>query len=594
MATERATANLSDPARVGLRSVPPSAPHGEGIPVGNIADSLARSLAGLGVRESFGLSGGAIAPFCEALERNAIGIRLFRHEAGSAFAAMESYFVDGRPVVVFATTGPGFINGLVGIAAARWEGAKMIVVSGTTPVNRRGQWAFQETSPLTLPWEGLYTSGQLFHLACEIHNDAELPELGRRLRAGFVRPTGFVAHLALPIDSQTKPSFGSLLSSMRPSSVPGSCSDRVIENCAEHLLRSPFVIWVGFGARHAAAEIRELAERTGAAVMCSPRAKGIFPETHPQFIGVTGFAGHSTVVAFMRQHRPEHILVLGTRLGEFTSFWDPDLTPSAAFVHVDLDPDVPGAAFPGVKTIPLVADISFVLERLLAHVAPRLSQSRVSPLHHPPVEEPLPVRAGRVRPQVLMQVVQRVVVEGSDAVVLTEAGNSFAWTTHHLRFSDPGRYRVSMGFGSMGHAVTGVVGAALARGGKAVAIAGDGAMLMFNEINTAVQNEAKAVWIVLNDSRYGMIEQGMEAQGLRPLNMTFPTCDFVAIARGMGADGIRVEGEPDLEAAVVQAMSAPGPFVVDVLVDPDQRAPFTERIRSLLQQGARPARPPQG
>jgi len=373
--------------------------------------------------------------------------------------------------------------------------------------------------------------------------------------------------------------------------VPGSCSERLIESSADRLLRSSFVIWVGFGARHAAAEVREFAERTGAPVMCSPRAKGIFPETHPQFIGVAGFAGHSTVLAYMRRHRPEHILVLGSRLGEFTSFWDPELAPSNAFVHVDLDPDVPGAAYPAARTIPIVADVSFVLKHLLAYVPPPSHcQTRISPLHHPPLEEPLIPGTGRVRPQILMQVVQSLVVERSDAVVLAEAGTSFAWTTHHLRFADPGRYRVSVGFGSMGHAVTGVVGAALARDGKAVAIAGDGAMLMFNEINTAVQAGAKAVWIVLNDSRYGMIEQGMEAQGLAPLDMSFPTCDFVAIARGMGADGVRVEREVDLQAAVAQAMAADGPFIVDVLVDPEQRAPFTERIRSLLYQGARPTR----
>jgi acetolactate synthase-1/2/3 large subunit len=598
MAIERATVLAGDEMgsgempRVALRSIAPTSAELDRQPIGNVADALAQSLAALGVKQSFGIAGGAIAPFCEALQRCSIDIRLFRHEAGAAFAAMESYFVDGRPVVVFATTGPGFINGLVGIAAARWEGAKMILVSGTTPTNRRGQWAFQETSPYTLPWDGLYTSGRLFHFASEIHGDAELPEVTQRLRTGLVRPTGFVAHLALPIDSQTKPCFASLLN-LRPSTVPGNCSDRVIEKCAERLLAAPFVIWVGFGARLAAAEVREFAERTGAAVMCSPRAKGIFPEDHPQYIGVTGFAGHSTVLEYMRRNRPEHVLVLGTRLGEFTSFWDPTLTPSVGFIHVDLDPEVPGAAYPGVKTTAIQADVSFVLQRLLDHVPPPSRRNmRVLPNHRPELPPPLEPTANRVRPQVLMQIVQREIVEKSEAVVITEAGNSFAWTTHLLRFTEPGRYRVSVGFGSMGHAVTGVVGAALALGGKAVAIAGDGAMLMFNEINTAVQTGAQAVWIVLNDSRYGMIEQGMDAQGLDPLNMSFPACDFVAIAKGMGADGIRVESELDLEAAVITAMKAPGPFVIDVIVDPEARAPFTERIRSLLQQGARPARSP--
>jgi acetolactate synthase-1/2/3 large subunit len=189
-----------------------------------------------------------------------------------------------------------------------------------------------------------------------------------------------------------------------------------------------------------------------------------------------------------------------------------------------------------------------------------------------------------------MEAIQRVVVEGSDAVVMTEAGNSFAWGTHALQFREPGRYRVSTSFGSMGHAVAGVVGAALGRGGKAVAIAGDGAMLMNSEVSTAVQYRARAVWIVLNDARYGMIHQGMQVQGFEPVETLFPAADFVMIARGMGADGVRVEREEDLQAALETAMAAAGPFVVDVVIDPEEPAPFLQRIKSLIEQGAQGGR----
>jgi acetolactate synthase-1/2/3 large subunit len=259
-----------------------------------------------------------------------------------------------------------------------------------------------------------------------------------------------------------------------------------------------------------------------------------------------------------------------------------------AFIHVDLDPDVPGAAYPGVKTTPLCADISYVLERILAHMPPGRKPSVVSADQNPSYQWPSGVSASRVRPQALMKAIQSVVVDRTDAVVIAEAGNSFAWATHYLQFAEPGRYRISVGFGSMGHAVTGVVGAALAKNGKAVAVAGDGAMLMFSEVNTAVQFQAQAVWIVLNDSRYGMVEQGMKAQGLSRIDTSIPTCDFVTIARGMGADGIRVTREADLEKALVLAMSAKGPFVLDVLIDRAEQAPFTDRIRSLVEQGARP------
>jgi acetolactate synthase-1/2/3 large subunit len=553
----------------------------------NVADGLARVLASAGVERAFGILGGAVAPFCEALVRSQIDIVHFRSETGAAFAAMESYFADGRPVVVFATTGPGLISALNGIIASRWEGAKVILVTGTTPATKRGRWAFQETSPYTLPYEALFTAGTIFQFATEMQRPGELSEVALRLRSGLARPNGFVAHVAIPIDLQTSPS-PSLDRELNPSFAPSACSARTIERCAKRLSDGSFVIWCGFGARNAGLLVRLLAERTGAPVMCSPRAKGILPETHPQFIGVTGFGGHSSTVEYLRQHRPEHILVLGSRLGEFTSFWDPDLTPSEGFIHVDLDVNVPGVAYPDVKTTGVCADISNFLQALLERMDAHHRHPMAVTMLGPTLDRPEPRPEGPVRPQLLMAKIQERVVEGSDALVMTEAGNSFAWSNHYLQFSEGNRYRVSVGYGSMGNAVAGVVGAALARDSKAVAIIGDGAMLMFTEISTAVKHQIQAVWIVLNDSRYGMIEQGMRAQGLEPVGTSIPTCDFVAIAKGMGADGVRVEKETDVEAALEKAMQAKGPFVVDVLIDATESAPFLRRIESLLEQGARP------
>ena len=87
----------------------------------NVADSLSQLLAECGVQHAFGITGGAVAPFCEALVRANIEVVHFRSETGAAFAAMEAYFANGHPVVVFATTGPGIINALNGIVASRWE-----------------------------------------------------------------------------------------------------------------------------------------------------------------------------------------------------------------------------------------------------------------------------------------------------------------------------------------------------------------------------------------------------------------------------------------------------------------------------------------
>jgi acetolactate synthase-1/2/3 large subunit len=567
----------------------PPAPNGKPIQSESIqltvGESVVKILEDMGVRYAFGISGGGIGPLWATLSRSNIQLLHFRHESGAAFAATEAYFASGRPVVVFTTTGPGITNALTGLFAARGEGAKVILLSAATSAGNRGRWACQETSAHTLPISGIFTSGSLFNYATILESGDQLPEISRRVAQGLAQPGGFVAHISIPTPIQTAPLSGQLPQQVFSHTVPVA-SEEALAECVRLLSEESFGIWVGFGARHAGEEIRQLAEKTGAAVMTSPRGKGIFPEDHPQYVGVTGFSGHTSVLTYMQEQRPQRLLVLGTRLGEPTSFWSPAMVPASGFVHVDIDPEVPGVAYPLAQTFSIHSEVKAFLKALLKHFSERPSWSPTSRLPRPEGNANAPRTEGLVRPDVLMEAIQRVIVEGSDALVMAEAGNSFAWATNVLRFAQPGRYRISTGVGAMGHAVTGVVGAALARNGKAVAIVGDGAMLMNNEISTAVRFEIPGVWIVLNDGRYNMCAQGMALQGFKGVDTEIPNTDFAMLARAMGADGIRINTESDLEAALEKALFSPVPFVVDVSIDPTRPAPIGSRIRSLIEQGA--------
>jgi thiamine pyrophosphate-dependent acetolactate synthase large subunit-like protein len=283
------------------------------------------------------------------------------------------------------------------------------------------------------------------------------------------------------------------------------------------------------------------------------------------------------------EHAPARVLVLGSRLGEPSSLFDPRFVPRRGFVHVDIDAEVPGRAFPEAATLPVVADVAALLRELLPRMPTRSALPPALPVPAPMPPADAPTVPGRIHPAALMDAVQRQVVEGSDAIILAESGNAFVWATHRLRFAAPGRYRASTGVGAMGHAAAGVVGAALAGAHRAVAVVGDGAMLMHNEINSAVKYAARAVWIVLNDGRYGMCEQGMEMLGL-VADARFPAVDFVAFARAQGADGVCVDDPRELDAALRRALRADGPFVVDVLVDPTALAPANARNRGLARQ----------
>ncbi|NER35281.1 MAG: thiamine pyrophosphate-binding protein [Oscillatoria sp. SIO1A7] len=550
-----------------------------------VAQGVVKMLENLGVQYAFGVSGGAIAPIWASLEKSSIGVFHFRHESGAAFAAVESHFASDRPVAVFATTGPGITNILTGLFAARWEGAKVIFLSPSTSAPQRGRWACQETSAYTTPIGDLFTSGKLFHYATSLESAEELPEVYRRLTLGLTRPGGFVANLNIATAIQS-----SLLKAPLPQAnflgAMATASEMAIARCAELLSSDSFAIWVGFGARKAAKEIRQLAEVTGAAVMSSARGKGIFPEDHPQFVGVTGFGGHASVLAYMQVQRPQRILVLGTRLGEFTSFWSPAMVPEQGFIHVDIDPEVPGVAYPEAKTFSIQSDVGAFVKALLKHFPNSRDREMAVTLPQDECTAIEPRLQGPVRPEVLMEAIQEVVVEGSDALVMAEPGNSFAWAIHQLRFSESGRYRTSTGFGSMGHFVVGVVGAAVGSDRKVVAIVGDGAMLMNSEVSTAVKYRIPAIWIVLNDASYNMCEQGMALLGFEGVDTKIPQADFVAIARGMGADGTRVTREFDLKSALEKAMASTGPFVIDVIIDASRPAPIGSRIKSLISQGS--------
>jgi len=183
---------------------------------------------------------------------------------------------------------------VTGVLAARDEGATVIVVSACTSAPMRGRFAIQESRPETLP-RGLYESGPLFHFAHRLDDARDWPDVAAQLARGVMRGRGFVAHVALPTAEQSTP----IEPTMRPARKPGIWASvaappaDVLQACLRALVDEPFAVWVGFGARHASGEILALLERSGAAVFCTPRGKGIVPETHPRFVGVTGIGGQS-------------------------------------------------------------------------------------------------------------------------------------------------------------------------------------------------------------------------------------------------------------------------------------------------------------
>ena len=181
------------------RHAPDPAPEAKPAPRETTAvAAIVEHLAALGVEQAFGVSGGAIALLYDALAAGPIALRHFRHESGAAFAAAEASLAAKKPMAVFATTGPGLLNAITGLTAARWDGAKVVLISGATSAQQRGRWATQESSPYTLPQDCFYTKGPLFDFASRVEHVAEIGQALRRISQGLCQPGGFVGSTGFP------------------------------------------------------------------------------------------------------------------------------------------------------------------------------------------------------------------------------------------------------------------------------------------------------------------------------------------------------------------------------------------------------------
>ena len=547
-----------------------------------VAEQIAWLLWQLGVREAYGVCGREIVPMWSALLASRgtpyeIATRHARHENGAGFAAIGSWSQTGRPVAVFVTTGPGITNVITSLETARATGAKLVLLSPLTPAAERGRLGIQATGPGGYANADLYEAGRLFDLVATLESAEQLASLAGPLASGFGGEGGFCAHIAVPTVMQTERSAVAPLIPQVRRPAPGVSPD-VADEVAGLLAEGPFAVWLGWGARHHAPAVRRLLDLTGAPAISSPRGLGI-ADTHPAFLGVTGNGGRESLAAELTLRAPLRTLVLGSALGEATSGWHPGLVPPKGFIHVDLDTSVFGRAYPQAPTLAIQADVGAFLDALLARSG-RLRRREAVP-GRPASSAPVPAAgaAGTVHPAALMASLQRLIVESTTMPVFADASSAMFWGARHLVFDKPGRWFVEGRFGSMGSAGAAVVGAASGRGGAALAICGDGSMHMQDELNTAVRYGIPAIWVVLNDSGLGIVRAGMKATGRTLHDADYPPTDFAAVARAKGAEGVRVEAPEELDGALLAGVRARGPFVVDVVTDPEAAPPIGSRAK---------------
>ena len=564
----------------------------------NTAELMVGLLAHIGVEYIFGVPGGAIEDLNTAIHHNGKGVKpiVTKHESGAAFMADGYARVSRRLGVCCSTAGPGASNLITGLASSSADQIPVLALTGQVATSVFGKGAIQESGSEGVNITNIFRNFTKYSGMLITENRAQYM-LQKAVRLAMSGPTG-PTHLNLPTDIMKREVEQQEFCS--PKIEVRLFDEESVKRAAKYLVaaKRPVVI-AGWGVvlSRAANELLELAQLLQIPVATSPKAKGIFPESHPLSLGVLGFAGSPAAKEYVIENEVDVVLGVGTSFSEMmTSGWDPRIHPTEHLIHVDIDPEKIGRNY--CVSVGLAGDARMNLKELCKAIVEERSQ-QYSSVHgnavmeglaalrrkHQDVPEDFSSRENLYHPQKLVLDIQRAFP--ADTVYFADIGTSMAWAIRHMTIDRPYCFYVALGFGSMGYAVAAPVGAKLAMPERpVVAMVGDGSFLMNGfEVATAVDNDIPVIWVVFNNAMLGMVYHGRRLfktpipDGLSP---RFKRVDFVQIAEGLGAQGVRLDGANPLTPELARDILAQGrPTVLDVWIDEEVVPPIHSRIATV-------------
>ncbi|MDR8409032.1 acetolactate synthase large subunit [Nonomuraea sp. NPDC005501] len=541
------------------------------------AQALVRALEHVGVDTVFGIPGGAILPAYDPLyDSTKVRHVLVRHEQGAGHAAEGYAQATGRVGVCMATSGPGATNLVTPLADAYMDSVPIVAITGQVASKAIGTDAFQEAdiSGITMP--------------ITKHNFlvTDPAEIGRTIMEAFhIASTGRPGPVLVDISKdalQAETTFSwppvMQLPGYRPVTRPHSKQIREAAKLIAEARRP--VLYVGGGVHKAgaAAELRRLAELTEIPVVTTLMARGTFPDSHPQHMGMPGM--HGTVAAVGALQKSDLIIGLGVRFddrvtGDLASF-----APDAKVVHADIDPAE--ISKNRHADVPIVGDCKEVIGDLVAAIEASGQQGdyaawwallngykKTYPLGYDEYED------GSLAPQYVIERLSAIV--GPDAFYVAGVGQHQMWASQFVQYENPGTFINSGGAGTMGFAVPAAMGAKMGRPDATVwAIDGDGCFQMTNqELATCALEGVPIKIAVINNGNLGMVRQwqtlfydkrysNTDLQSVRRIP------DFVKLAEAYGCVGLRCERPEDVDAIIEKAMEINDvPVVIDFVVHAD-------------------------
>ncbi|MBX5491158.1 MAG: biosynthetic-type acetolactate synthase large subunit [Chloroflexi bacterium] len=535
------------------------------------AQMVCEALVAEGVKDVFGLPGGAIMPLYDVLPQYPIRHVLVRHEQGAAHMADGYGRATNNVGVCMATSGPGAINLVVGLATAQMDSAPVVAITANVATSVIGSDAFQEaditgiTIPVTKqnflvrhPKDLPRVLREAFHLARSGRPGAVLVDIPKDVLTGE-------AEFRYP-ETVDLPGYNPTL---RGNMVQIRKAARLIE----HAQRPVIIAGHGILIAQACDELRELAERMTIPVANTLLGISNFPTAHPLFLGMLGM--HGTATACYAVDQSDLVIGIGIRfddraMGKFSAF-----APRAKIIHIDIDPAEIGK---NVRTdVPIVGDAKRVLQALLQELkepvdrTPWLNQIREWQRLYPlPSSEKVPGEL--TTPDVIRAVYEAT---DGDCSVVTDVGQHQMFVAQRFPFRRANTHFSSGGLGTMGFALPAAIGVQFARPDETVwCFSGDGGFQMVMQELAVVAAERLPLKIALvNNCHLGMVRQWQELfyrGNYVAVDLAPGTPNFQKIAEAYGIATWRVTERAEALPAVRAAMAHPGPALIEFMVRPDE------------------------
>ena len=522
------------------------------------ADILINCLVEQGVDTVFGYPGGTVLDIYDALYKSGkIDHVLTAHEQGAAHAADGYARVTGKTGVCFATSGPGATNLVTGIATAFMDSIPLVAITGNVGISLLGRDSFQEIDivGITIP--------------ITKHNFIvkDVTELAPTIRRAFkIAGSGRKGPVLIDILKNVQIAECEYTPEEPEKIIPEKVEQGKLKAISELINASKKPVIIAGGgviAADAAQLVHELAQKADCPVTYTLMGKGCIPETDPLCLGMIGM--HGTIATAKALSEADTVIALGTRFSDRVALNRDKFAEGKTVIHVDIDAAEIDKNVTATQHI--MADVGETLKSLLPLIEEKQRKDwrvKVEAFK----KENAAKKDTSIRAFSILKTASALAPEKSTLV--TDVGQHQMWAAQNYPVNVPRRFCSSGGLGTMGYGMGAAIGAAFGSGNLSVLVTGDGCFRMnMNEMITAVSRRVPMVILLMDNGVLGMVRQWQKVFYSHRFSQTNlnQNIDYVKYAESVGARGIALNKDDDVEKVLKTAFETAEKESIPVLVD---------------------------